>query len=153
MMKQIDKQQYPRHLARRAVLQAMYIHLANDENDTQKLFQYVIELDENIPAVVHNFIEELLESAIDRGKIADSVIDKVTENWELERISMIDRSILRIGIAEFLDFPNISPKVTIDEAVELAKEFGSADSPKFVNGVLDAALKEIRDMKLLAKEE
>ncbi|HHH80661.1 MAG TPA: transcription antitermination factor NusB [candidate division Zixibacteria bacterium] len=101
---------------------------------------------------VYPFLKKLITSAIEREKFADEIIREVTENWELERIAAIDRNILRLGIAEFLDFPDISPRVTIDEAIELAKEFGDQDSSKFVNGVLDAALRKLRQLGLVTKD-
>ena len=152
MNKTINKNEYPRHLTRRAVLQAMYEHLVNDENNIDILIKDVLQFD-NIPESSQKFFSKLLECSLDREHLADSVIKEVAENWELERINIIDRNILRIGIAEFLDFPKISPKVTIDEAVELAKEFGNKDSTKFVNGVLDAALRKLMKMKLIKKED
>ena len=152
MGKAIDKSRYPRHLARKAVLQAMYEHLLNDENDIEILIKDVLEFTE-IPKSSMDFFRNLLESALDRREFADSIIESVAENWALERIDIIDRSILRIGIAEFLDFPTISQKVTIDEAVELAKEFGSKDSTKVVNGVVDAAFRKLTEMELIKKED
>lgn len=145
MRKDIDKKFIPRHLARRATLMAMYAHQLSGENDPQKLLQIVVSYDE-LPEQSLGFLNELLIAALKWEKFSDSIIEQVAENWEIGRISAIDRNILRIGIAEFLDFPLISHKITIDEAVELAKEFGSAQSSKFVNGVLDAALKKLMQM-------
>ncbi|RKZ28879.1 transcription antitermination factor NusB [bacterium] len=138
----VKKKVMPRHLARRGVLMAMFAHQIGGENDPEKLFNTVLSLDEIPPSVV-DFFKELLLATLNREKFADEIIQKVIENWEIERISAVDRNILRIGITEFLDFPSISHKVTIDEAVELAKEFGSENSSKFVNGVIDASLREL----------
>ncbi len=64
-------------------------------------------------------------------------------NWRLERLSAIDRNILRIGTVEILAMPDVPPAVAIHEAVRLAERYGSADSPRFVNGVLDAVSRSV----------
>jgi N utilization substance protein B len=71
------------------------------------------------------------KAEIDR-RIAD-----VAENWSVERMAVVDRNILRLGVYELLYQPDTPPRVVINEAVELAKRFGSAESPAFVNGILD----------------
>lgn len=76
---------------------------------------------------------------------------KVTR-WELDRIAMIDRILLRIGICEFLYFPDIPPKVSINESIEIAKLYSTEKSGGFVNGVLDAILVDLRATKTLHKE-
>ncbi len=147
-MNKINKNNQPRHLARRAVLMAMFAHQIGGEDNLQKLFDAILSFDK-IPDSALDFFKELLEASIKRESFADEIIQEVMENWEIERISAVDRNILRIGIAEFLDFPTISHKVTINEAVELAKEFGSEHSSKFVNGVIDAAHRKLLENKLV----
>ncbi len=153
MNRNVSKNEYPRHIARRAVLQAIYGHVLNGEENREKLLGDVTSLGNSLPKPVEEFSEKLLEAAIERIKLANSVIMKVIENWELDRINILDRCILYIGIAEFVDFPDIAPNVSIDEAVELAKEFGSIDSPKFVNGILDAVLRLLIEMKMVENLE
>ena len=72
----------------------------------------------------------------------DSIIKKYAKNWEIERMAVIDRNILRLGIFELLYLEDIPPKVSINEAIELAKRFGDKDSSRFVNGILDRVYKE-----------
>ncbi|MCD6583847.1 MAG: transcription antitermination factor NusB [Candidatus Omnitrophica bacterium] len=72
----------------------------------------------------------------------DSIIKKYARNWEIERMAVIDRNILRLGIFELLYLEDIPPKVSINEAIELAKRFGDKDSSRFVNGILDRIYKE-----------
>ena len=153
MSAKFDKRKFPRHMARRAVVQALYEYLLTGNDDVEGLLDHAEEADERLSDDARQFARQLLKSAIERAQLADSIIEQVTTNWELDRISAVDRSILRMGIAEFLDFESISPRVTIDEAVELAKEFGGIESPKFVNGVLDAALKKLRRMNLVPEEK
>jgi N utilization substance protein B len=71
------------------------------------------------------------------GKI-DAAIREASENWRLERLSSVDRSILRLAVGEMLHLSETPPKVVLQEAVRLAGQYGGRDSPRFVNGVLDA---------------
>jgi len=73
----------------------------------------------------------------------DELIVASTIKWELSRLSMVDKSILRLAVYQLRFCPDIPPRVSINEAIELAKKFGSHKSPSFVNGVLDAILKRI----------
>ncbi len=67
----------------------------------------------------------------------DVLLKKFSDHWALERMSMVDRSILRLGICELVFTTATPPKVVINEAVEIAKKFGTEDSPDFINGILD----------------
>jgi N utilization substance protein B len=77
----------------------------------------------------------------------DEAITKALTNWRFERVAAIDRNILRIGAYELMSEPETPASVIIDEAVEMAKRFGEADSPSFVNGVLDAIRGSARGAK------
>jgi N utilization substance protein B len=88
------------------------------------------------------FAGELFEGAVAEVGTLDQIIDKLADNWRLERLAAIDRSILRLSIYE-MRLGATPPKVVIDEALELAKKFSSAESPAFLNGVLDAAFKSL----------
>ncbi len=78
------------------------------------------------------------------GKIPeiDAVIENSSNNWRLERMSRVDRNILRIGVGELMSDDEIPARVAINEAVELAKRFGAAESPSFVNGILDRVARD-----------
>jgi N utilization substance protein B len=80
------------------------------------------------------------------------MIAKKIKNWELDRIALIDRIVLRMGICELKYFPEIPPKVSINEAIELAKKFSTERSGKFVNGVLDAVYNELKETGQLVKQ-
>src|SRR6202050_3056384 len=88
------------------------------------------------------FANQLFEGAIAQAAPSDKLVQALSENWKLERLAAVDRSILRLAIYE-LRFGTAPPKVVIDEALELAKKFSSADSASFLNGVLDAAYKSL----------
>jgi transcription antitermination protein NusB len=88
------------------------------------------------------FANELFEGAVTQAKASDTLIEELAANWKAERIASVDRSILRLAIYEFR-FGTAPVKVVIDEALELGKKFSSADSPTFLNGILDAAYKKL----------
>ncbi len=135
-----------RHLSRSIVLQSLF------EWDFRGL------LVESVPTIVNRnitefapghpdapFARELSNLILTKRTIIDDVIVKAAPDWPIEKIGIIDRNILRIGLAELLfgDKDDVPPKVAINEAIELAKAFGSDMSPKFVNGVLGAVYKEM----------
>ncbi len=92
-----------------------------------------------------SFMENLVGQILKKQKTLDDIITKAAPDWPIERISIVDRNILRIGLYELLfsDRAEVPPKVAINEAIELAKTFGGENSGKFVNGVLGAVYKEI----------
>lgn len=96
-------------------------------------FDMMETVDKNVEEFSHRIalgVEEHLEQI-------DQVITRHAANWQLKRMAIIDRNILRLGVYELLFAPDIPPKVTINEAVELAKKYGDIESSKFVNGILD----------------
>jgi len=88
------------------------------------------------------YLEELLETLEDHLPDIDRALQSALENWRLERLSVMDRSILRLAAAEILFMEEIPPKVSIQEGILLAEAYGGKDSPRFVNGVLDALYKQ-----------
>jgi N utilization substance protein B len=86
------------------------------------------------------FLEKLVEGVMAHVQEIDRLIEQYSEHWRLGRIAPIDRNILRIAIFELVYCDEIPPKVTLDEAVELGKEYGSDDSGSFINGILDRIL-------------
>ena len=92
-----------------------------------------------------NFVKNLYYGVLDGGKYFDGLISENSKNWDIERISDIDRILLKMGICEFLNFQNIPVKVTINEYIDIAKKYSTPKSKKFINGVLDVLLKTIKD--------
>lgn len=78
-----------------------------------------------------------------RGDL-DQIIRSVLDNWELERVSLVDRNILRFALAEVLYFPEVPARVIIDEAIEVAHRYSSDEAGRFVNGLLDRLAREFR---------
>jgi len=88
------------------------------------------------------FANQLFEGAAAQAQASDLLVEKLSENWRLDRLAAVDRNILRLALYE-LRAGTAPPKVVIDEALELAKKFSSGEAPAFLNGILDAALKSL----------
>ncbi len=87
---------------------------------------------------VRRFAQQLVLGTYAVQAELDPTITKYADNWQLKRMAIVDRNILRLGVFELLHMDEIPPSVCINEAIELAKRFGDADSAKFINGILDA---------------
>jgi len=86
---------------------------------------------------VKEFAAQLIQGTLENSGKIDSVINRYARNWQLKRMAVIDRNILRLAAFELLFLEEVPPKVSINEAVELAKKYGDVESGKFVNGILD----------------
>lgn len=87
------------------------------------------------------FAESLVNGVVEFRSVLDKKISEIAKNWSLERMTPVDLSILRIGAYELLYRPEIPNSVVIDEAIEIAKRYGTKDSPSFINGLLDKIAK------------
>jgi N utilization substance protein B len=139
-----------RHDSRKIVMQTLY------ELDTN--FSMSVDLEvarETLKRNTKEFLAEgsdisfalsLLDGVFERVNTLDEIIKKAAPEWPLEKINIVDRNVLRLGLSEMIfgDKNNVPPKVAIDEAIEIAKEFGGDSSSKFVNGVLGAVYKELQ---------
>jgi N utilization substance protein B len=97
------------------------------------------------PEEIKGFAKCLVEGVWENLKDIDNTISKCIDNWRIERLSVIDRNILRLATYEFIHRKDIPSIVSIDEAIELAKLYSSDDSPSFVNGVLDKVKKVVEE--------
>jgi N utilization substance protein B len=88
------------------------------------------------------FAERIVLGVLDHAREIDQLIQRFSEHWRLERINLVDRNILRMAIFELLYCDEIPPKVTLNEAIDLGKRYGSEDSGSFINGILDRIQKE-----------
>lgn len=86
---------------------------------------------------------QLLRQTVENRENVDAKIRQCADNWRLERIAVTDRNLLRIGVSEMLYSDDVPPQVAINEAVEIAKRYGSNESPSFINGILDAVKNSI----------
>ena len=91
---------------------------------------------------VKDFMEELVSKVLQHLGDIDDILKKYSEHWALDRMTVIDRNLLRLGVCELIYSQTIPPKVVINEAVEIAKKYGSEESPDFINGILDKIFKE-----------
>ena len=98
----------------------------------------VEELEESPSADVISYGGKLARLAIDNRESSDDLIEARLKNWEMKRVSLMDKLILRLGISEMLHVESVPPKVSIVEGVEIAKIFSTDDSSRFVNGILDS---------------
>lgn len=124
-----------RRLSRVLALEALYRFDLLDEPIDEALKD--IYSRESPPEDVRKFTNKILESVKLNLEEIDKLIDQTTLNWPLERITTIDRSILRMAVAEMLGIEEVPFKVSISEAIEVAKLFSTEESGRFVNGVLD----------------
>jgi N utilization substance protein B len=97
------------------------------------------------------FAEELFRETTRRSDELDELVTDHVKNWDLDRIAPIDRVLLRMATCELLTFETIPPKVTIDEAIEIAKKYSTDNSGTFINGVLDAVLMDLHQQGRLEK--
>jgi N utilization substance protein B len=128
-----------RRIVREKVLQILYAYEMNKESLEPLTLEILAEvIDEADKAFAHELIRKVLSNIEDLDK---RIIQRVA-NWELNRIALIDKILIRIGICEILHFPDIPPKVSINESIEIAKDYSTEGSGKFINGILDAILAE-----------
>lgn len=136
-----------RHLSRSIVLQSLYEwDFFQKEKDLKKIIEKNIE--EFGPGLEdQSFIWKLITGIVEKMPQIDEIITKTAPEWPLDQITIVDRNVLRIGLYELLysDKKEVPPKVAINEAIELAKNFGGENSGKFINGVLGTVYKEMEN--------
>lgn len=135
-----------RHLSRSIVLQSLFEWDLNDIEKGEVGEVLLRNVDEFAPNRTDMpFMEKLLDGVLGKQPELDLIIEKAAPEWPIDRISPVDRNILRLGLYEllFADRKEVPAKVAINEAIELAKQFGGENSSRFVNGVLGAVYKEI----------
>lgn len=138
-----------RRVARERVMQALYAHeLAGD--DVRHVIDTILKPDLEDPENLA-FAESLFLRTLDFDEEADTLVRAHLQHWDLERVALIDRILLRMAICEFVAFEDIPPKVTINEAIEIAKKYSTPKSGQFINGILDTILLELQQHGRLKK--
>jgi len=122
--------------ARECALQALY-QLDTSGGTAEGALQGIFAHFEDGDAADRRFAEALVRGVQTEKPSIDEIIQRYSQNWKLERMARVDRNILRLGVYELLRRADVPVKVTLNEAVELGKKFGSEESSAFVNGVLD----------------
>lgn len=130
-----------RRKSREFALQALYQLNITNQDVTAVLAQFQEHF---VPGgEADEFFKRLVLGVLKHCQELDRLIERYSENWRLDRIDMIDRNILRMALFELLYCEEIPPKVTINEAIDLGKRFGSEDSGSFINGILDRIQNEV----------
>jgi N utilization substance protein B len=125
----------PRRKSREFTLQVLYQLDITKQDVIKTLAQFQDHFSGNEER--DGFMERLVLGVLEHCQEIDRLIEKYSENWRLVRMNIVDRTILRMAIFELLYCEEIPPKVTLNEAIELGKRYGSEDSGSFINGILD----------------
>jgi transcription antitermination protein NusB len=137
-----------RHQARERALQLLFQY---DIHGKPGLWLDVFWKENEATDDVKAFAERLVAGVLKNKKELDALIGKHATNWKISRMPIVDRNILRAGVYELLWMDDVPAKVTVNEAIELAKSFGDDDASKFVNGILDQVLN--KESTLAAKRD
>jgi transcription antitermination protein NusB len=137
-----------RRLIRERVLQVLYAYEINGDGLTLLMNGILVDVEN---ATELEFAKQLINKVVANKKILDQQIQTRVANWEMDRIALIDRILLQMGMAEIYFFPDIPPKVSINEVIEIAKDYSTSNSGKFINGILDAVLCELKESGDLKK--
>ncbi len=134
-----------RHKARELALKCVYAYDSVGE-DVDTICQSILA-DDKLDEESLTFAEMLFRKVVATIEQLDKEIVSHSQNWDISRLAMVDKNILRLAICELMSFPEIPARVTINEAVELAKRFSTLESSKFVNGILDAVYREQQEQE------
>ncbi len=132
---------HSRHRAREIALQILYQYDPSPPHPKEE--ELIQELQEHyshfrVPENLRDFIGQLVAGTLHHLAALDEILEKYASNWKITRMSTVDRCLLRMATYEMIYLSESSPLIVIDEAIELAKQFGAADSSSFINGVLDS---------------
>jgi len=138
-----------RHRAREHVLKALYA-LELGEQSSEEICATLID-NGGVDETVLEFARELFGKVAQYTPKLDVYISRLATNWDIERLAVVDKNILRMAICEVEHLPDVPIKVAINEAIELAKKYSTLESASFVNGVLDKVMRDKAEM--IKKEE
>ena len=134
-----------RRQAREAALGFLYQWDSKVSSITEAPERFVAHF--NVAEPFQSYFLNLVKGTIEKAETIDEELVAVAENWKISRMARVDRNILRMSIWEIMTQTETAHNIIIDEAVELAKTYGSQDSGKFVNGILDKVAKKFRSVK------
>ena len=129
--------------ARIAALQVIYAQEFHG-SDIDTTFEYILNSIDTSDYDVMTYSKHLCSLTIQHLHVTDELIKKRSKNWDFERITIMDLLILRMSLTEMLYEDAVPPKVSITEAVEIAKQFSTSDSSSFINGILDAVYNDLK---------
>lgn len=128
-------------------MQILYAHEFRGEN----LLSIIDDVMDSFSEPTHSFVRNLVIITIQHQDELDVLIRYHAKNWDVDRIAMLDRILLRLGVCEFLYFEDVPPKVSINEIIEIAKRYSTDQSSGFINGVLDSALEDLKSRGQIRK--
>tara|TARA_B100000745_G_scaffold278998_1_gene210310 strand:- start:859 stop:1284 length:426 start_codon:yes stop_codon:yes gene_type:complete len=140
---------HPRRTARESILGALYAHELTGEEKNKVLLDIFNR--KSFDEETKSYISDLYNNIVDNKIWAEDLISDNLDNWKLERVATLDKLIMRIAINEIYFNEDIPPKVSISEAIEIAKIYSTKDSSSFVNGVLDSIYKRKLDSDKVEK--
>lgn len=138
-----------RRLARRIALQILFANEFLREQIESVAHRVLESLDEQVSP----FTMELVKRTSENEESLNNLIVKHLRNWDYKRVAALDRVLIRMALCEIMHFPDIPVEVTINEALEISKDFSDLKSRRFVNGILDSIFKELRTNKQLIKHK
>lgn len=121
-----------RREGREAAVQFLYLRDLNGDCDLERFYKF-----RGLSPSARRFCDTLVQGATEHRAVIDDTIRAHAQNYELNRISVVDRNVLRVAIYEMLHCPEVPPVVSINEAIEIAKKYSTEESGRFVNGILD----------------
>lgn len=144
-----------RRLARELAVQSLYQMQMNEVSSSVAIAITIHEAenDNEGDLVLHDeliapqYIEELVEGTHKHASVIDELLGEYLMGWQMDRLSKVDKEILRLAAYEMIYRDDVPPKVVVNEAIELSKHFGTEESGKFVNGVLGKMIKELDEIK------
>ncbi|MBU0475517.1 MAG: transcription antitermination factor NusB [Bacteroidetes bacterium] len=142
------KKKSQRRFAREKVLQVLYAYQINGEGLTKHTDAILSDISSEGD---RNFGRKLINYVVANSAELNKKIEEKVSNWEIERIAVIDKLLLKMGMAEIMFFEDIPPKVSINEVIDISKEYSSLNSGKFINGILDAVLSDLKNEGKLKK--
>ncbi|WP_040951339.1 transcription antitermination factor NusB [Gorillibacterium massiliense] len=144
-----------RRVARELAIQSLYQIEMNEVTPHEAIVAAVSEAEHDNEAelqvggehIAVEFIQELVEGTIGNLPVIDEVLKVYLKGWKIDRLSRIDKEVLRLAAYEMIYRDDVPPKVVVNEAIELAKHFGTEESGKFVNGVLGKMIQDLDKLK------
>lgn len=144
---------FERRRAREAAMRALYqMDMSGCSPEWAVAFAVNDSADLDLPERARSYAVELVMGTVERIREIDEIMTGLSHDWAVSRMSPTDRNIMRIAVWEMLYLKDVPVAAAIDEAVEIAKLYGTADSPRFVNGILGALAERIKDGQASAGE-
>lgn len=141
-----------RRKVRESVLKALYAHQLGKDSAQHVVDTLIKKEDFTKEKDLRRFAEKLFFNTIEHEAELDEIISLHIKNWDIQRLALIDRLVLKMALCEFIYFEEIPTKVSINEAIEIVKRYSTAKSGRFINGILDAALNDLDEQGRINKK-